>query len=183
MYDFSYRQEKRPRILLTWHLGSDLAWGEGAERGALTGSPGGKDECPDRSGKHRTNHPTQGRFHGHGEGGKVARRVSRGKKMLKYDERSRNVYENKEKDDNFTEGKGDIFARMTMFDTKRRVSDAYLTGTLGLLTWLERWGTNPALQNAETRRFCNAETANENKNGGSQKRRSEKLRFEDVAGS
>ncbi len=55
---------------------------------------------------------------------KVAWRASRGKKMLKYDERSRNVYENKEKDDNFTEVKGDIFARMTTFDTKRRVFDS-----------------------------------------------------------
>jgi len=36
-----------------------------------------------------------------------------GKKMLRSDERCRNVYENKQKDDNFTEGKGDIFVLMT----------------------------------------------------------------------
>jgi len=41
-----------------------------------------------------------------------------GKRMLKDDERSRNVYENKQRIDNFTEEKDDIFARMTTFDTK-----------------------------------------------------------------
>jgi len=35
------------------------------------------------------------------------------KKMLFYDERSRNVYENKQMNDNFTEGKADIFVHMT----------------------------------------------------------------------
>ncbi|HMD85378.1 MAG TPA: hypothetical protein VKO18_11850 [Terriglobia bacterium] len=61
----------------------------------------------------RTNHPTQGRFDGRGGGGKVARGASLEKKMLKNDDRSRYVYENKQKNDNFTEGKSDICARMT----------------------------------------------------------------------
>ncbi len=63
--------------------------------------------------KRRTNRPTQGRFHGRGEGENVAWEASRIKKMLKNDERSRKVYENKQKYDNFTEGKSDIFVYMT----------------------------------------------------------------------
>jgi len=36
--------------------------------------------------------------------------------MLIIVERSRYVYENKQKDDNFTEAKGDIFVHMTTYD-------------------------------------------------------------------
>ncbi len=50
----------------------------------------------------------RGRFHRRGGGGKVARGASTEKKMLINDERSRNVYENKQKDDTFTDKKGDI---------------------------------------------------------------------------
>jgi len=50
------------------------------------------------------------------EGKKSYGRASRGKKMLIIDDRSRNVYENKDKDDNFTEEKGDIFSHMTAYD-------------------------------------------------------------------
>ena len=38
----------------------------------LTGSPGGKEECPEEGGKRRTNHPTPGRFHRRGRGRKGA---------------------------------------------------------------------------------------------------------------
>ena len=37
-------------------------------------------------------------------------------KMLKNDVRNRNVYENKQNNDNFTEAKGDICIHMTTFD-------------------------------------------------------------------
>jgi hypothetical protein len=42
------------------------------------------------------------------EGEKGVRSEPKKEKMLFNDERSRNVYENKQKDDNFTEEKGDI---------------------------------------------------------------------------
>ncbi len=45
------------------------------------------------------------------EGEKLRRGASRGKKMLINDERSRNVYENKQNYDTFTEEKGDISTR------------------------------------------------------------------------
>ena len=45
--------------------------------------------------------------------GKVARGASRGKKMLRNDDRSRYVHENKQKCDNFTEAKSDIYVHMT----------------------------------------------------------------------
>ena len=107
-----------------------------------------KGRMPRPTRKGRTNHPTQGRFHGRGGGGKVARRASREKKMLINDERCRNVYENKQKDANFAEQKSDI-------STQR--NDILYKGTRILLkssvflSLLERWGTNFSLQHVETR--------------------------------
>ncbi len=64
----------------------------------------------------RDNHPTQVRVDCRNGGGNVARGASMEEKMLKNDERSRNVYENKYKIDNFTEAKGDICSHMTTYD-------------------------------------------------------------------
>ena len=47
------------------------------------------------------------------EGGKRPGGRAGEKKMLIIDDRSRNVYENKQKEDNFTDGKADIFVHMT----------------------------------------------------------------------
>jgi len=90
-------------------LGLSLGGGMGAERGTPTGSAGGKDECPDRRGKNT------GQIIRHREDSIVAAEgekwrggASPEKKMLIIDEGSRNVYENKQKDDNLPEEKGDI---------------------------------------------------------------------------
>ncbi len=90
----------------------------------------------------------RGRFHRRGGGGKVARGASTEKKMLINDERSRNVYENKQKDDTFTDKKGDISTqRSDIFYRSTRI----LLKPSGFLSRFERWGTNSTLQNAETR--------------------------------
>ena len=68
--------------------------------------------------------------------------------MLINDERSRNVYENKQKDDNFTEKKGDISTQRN--DILYRSTRILLKPSV-FLSLFERWGTNPSLQNVETR--------------------------------
>ena len=86
--------------------------GTGAERGAPTGSPGGEDEGPGRCEKNRTNHPTQGEVPWSRRREKSGVGNGYEKKMLTIDERSRNVYENKQKDDTFTEIKSDISTQL-----------------------------------------------------------------------
>ncbi len=141
---------KRPRILLTSHLGSGLAWGvgDGGERGTPTGSPGGKDECPDRRGKAGQIIRRREGFMVAAEGEKWRGGASREKKMLINDERSRNVYENKQKDDNFTEKKGDISTQRNDILCK---STRILLKSSFFLSRLERWGTDLSLPNVETR--------------------------------
>src|SRR5271157_606353 len=70
------------------------------------------------------------------------------KKMLKNNERSRNVHENKQKGDTFTEKKGDISAQLN--DILHKSTGILLKLSSFLSLW-ECWGTKPALQNLETR--------------------------------
>jgi hypothetical protein len=69
------------------------------------------------------------------------------KKMLINDERSRNVYENKQKDDNLPSKKDDISTQLhdILYRNKRILQESS-----AFLSLLERWGTNPSLQNVET---------------------------------
>jgi hypothetical protein len=68
--------------------------------------------------------------------------------MLINDERTRNVYENKEKDDNWPDTKHDISTQLR--DILRK-STRIFQKPLARLSLFERWGTNPSLQNVETR--------------------------------
>jgi hypothetical protein len=68
--------------------------------------------------------------------------------MLINNERSRNVYENKQKDDNLPTINDDIFAQRYDISYKHT---RILRESWALLSLFERWGTNPSLQNAETR--------------------------------
>jgi hypothetical protein len=98
--------------------------------------------------KGRTNHPTRARFDCRGGGGKVARGTSREKKMLINDERSQDVYENKQENDNFTEEKGDISTQRN--DILYKVTHILLKSSV-FLSLLKCWGTNLSLPNVETR--------------------------------
>ncbi len=80
--------------------------------------------------------------------GKVAWGGSTEKKMLINHERSRNVYENKQNYDTFTEEKGDISTQRNDILCKRT---RILLKSSFFLSLLERWGTNLSLQNVETR--------------------------------
>jgi hypothetical protein len=84
--------------------------GTGAERSTPTGCPGGEDEGPGRCEKNQTNHPTQEEVPWSRRREKSGVGSEYGKKMLIIDERSRNVYENKQKDDNLSVAKGEDFA-------------------------------------------------------------------------
>ena len=66
------RKMAQNSVDMTLGLCISLVWREGAERGAPIGSAGGKDECPDRREKHRTNHPTPGKVPGSWRKGKWA---------------------------------------------------------------------------------------------------------------
>jgi len=96
---------------LTRHLGSGLAWG---------GGRGGRNAAPHRVARRKGRMP-RGRRKTEdksSDAGEVPSSRQRGKrcrgeralkkKMLINDEGSRNVYENKQKDDNLVEEKGDI---------------------------------------------------------------------------
>jgi hypothetical protein len=94
---------------------------EGAERGALTGSPGGKDECLEGRGKHRTNHPTRGSLYDRcgaekaagGEAGKEKKEINH--------ERSQYLYENKQNNDKLPRKKATFLYNGATFCTKARV--------------------------------------------------------------
>src|SRR5208337_4638565 len=101
----------------------------GAERGALARSPGGKDACPDGRGKDRTNHPTRGEVPGSWRTGKKWRTgPSPEKKMLFNDERSRNVHENKQKDENLSLEKGETYTKMERHFTQKHAFFAEIDG-------------------------------------------------------
>ena len=69
-------------------------------------------------------------------------------KMLKMKDRSGNVYENKGPGDNLPDTKDDISARLhAILHRNTRI----LQKPSALLPLFERWGTNPSLQNVETR--------------------------------
>jgi hypothetical protein len=70
------------------------------------------------------------------------------KKRFHY-ERSRNMYENKEKGDNFTWKKGGIYTKLNDILYK---GTRFLQKPAVVLSLLERSGPNPALQSAEFRR-------------------------------
>jgi len=61
--------------------------------------------------------------------------------MLINDDQSRYVYENKQKDDNMPDEKGDISYRSTRFLQKPST----------FLSLFARWGTNSSLHNVQTR--------------------------------
>ena len=112
---------------------------------------GGEDECPDRCRKHRTNHPTQGdvRWSRRRENRGVG--SGYGKKMLIIDERSRNVYENKQKDDTFTEIKSDISTQLNDILYRRT---PVLQRSSALLSRFARWGRYPSLPFVEAPVTC-----------------------------
>jgi hypothetical protein len=68
--------------------------------------------------------------------------------MLINDVGSRNVYENKQKDDNLPKEKGGISAQWNDISYG---STHILLKASGFLSLFEPWGTNPAPQNIETR--------------------------------
>jgi hypothetical protein len=74
--------------------------------------------------------------------------MGREKKMLINEEPSRNVYENNQTEDNFTELKGDISTQRN--DILYRSTHILLKSSV-FLSRLERWGTNLSLSNVETR--------------------------------
>jgi hypothetical protein len=82
--------------------------GTGAERSTPTGCPGERTKAQTDAENTGQIIRRTGRFHGPGGGRIVALGARTEKKMLINDERSRNVYENKQKDDAFTEIKSDI---------------------------------------------------------------------------
>ena len=101
--------------------------------------------------KRRTNDPMQGRSNRQGGGGKVARGASPEKKMLINDEQSRNVYENKEKDDTLSAAKDDISAQLHAISmTFYTEANVFCRNRRLFCHVFECWGTNRSLQNVET---------------------------------
>jgi hypothetical protein len=80
------------------------------------------------------------------EGGKSRR--GRAAKKRYYDDRTRNVYENKQKDDNLPDATDDISTLLHDILTK---DTRLLHKPSALSSLIERRGTKPALQNVETR--------------------------------
>jgi hypothetical protein len=72
-------------------------------------------------------------------------------KDVKNDDRSGKVYENKGPNDKMPDTKGDISTQLhAILHRNRRI----LQKPSALLSLFDRWGTNPSLQNAETRTRC-----------------------------
>src|SRR5271157_152500 len=87
------------------------------------------------------------------DAGKVPRSGRRGKSAAErrenklFHDRSRDVYENKEKDDNLSVEKGETYTKLNDILYK---SPRFLLKPPDFLSRLERLRTNPALQNVET---------------------------------
>jgi hypothetical protein len=125
--------------------------GTGAERSTPTGCPGGEDEGPGRCEKNQTNHPTQEEVPWSRRREKSGVGSEYGKKMLIIDERSRNVYENKQKDDTFTEIKSDISTQLN--DILCRGTQV-LQKSPTLLSRFAPWGRYPSLPFGEAPVTC-----------------------------
>ena len=125
--------------------------GTGAERSTPAGSPGDRTKAQTDAENTGQIIQRRGRVHGRGGRGIVALGTRTEKKMLVNDERSRNVYENKQKDDTFTEIKSDISTQL---------SDILCRGThdlqksSALLSRFARWERYPPLPFVEAPVTC-----------------------------
>jgi len=125
--------------------------GTGAERGAPTGYPGERTKAQTDAKETEQIIQSRGTFHGRGGGRMLALGARTEKKMLINDERSRNVYENKQKDDTVTEIKSDISTQRN--DILCR-STRVLQKSPALLLRFARWGRYPALPIVEAPVTC-----------------------------
>jgi hypothetical protein len=125
--------------------------GTGAERSTPTGSPGDRTKAQTDAENTGQIIRRRGRFHGRGGGRRVALGGRTEKKMLIIDERSRNVYENKQKDDTFTEIKIDISTQLN--DILCRGTHV-LQKSSALLSRFARWERYPSLPFVEAPVTC-----------------------------